>query len=87
MNSSVQRKFTIGIIFGFLIYAAFALFSDVSKLLAIGKEFPWLVVPVVSLLALVTWRTSTENVETAAAFWHMVDLIWILLYPLLYLLR
>lgn len=40
-----------------------------------------------ALLALVTWRTSTENVETAAAFWHMVDLIWILLYPLLYLLR
>ncbi|MFW6346370.1 MAG: cytochrome c oxidase subunit 3 [Halomonas sp.] len=40
-----------------------------------------------ALLALVTWRTSLENVETAAAFWHMVDLIWILLYPLLYLLR
>ncbi|MGM0701680.1 MAG: cytochrome c oxidase subunit 3 family protein [Pseudomonadota bacterium] len=39
------------------------------------------------LLALVTWRTSADNVETAAAFWHMVDLIWILLYPLIYLLR
>lgn len=39
------------------------------------------------LLALVSWRTNVENVETAAAFWHMVDLIWILLYPLLYLLR
>ncbi|XKE45354.1 cytochrome c oxidase subunit 3 [Halomonas organivorans] len=40
-----------------------------------------------ALLALVTWRLSTANVETAAAFWHLVDLIWILLYPLLYLLR
>lgn len=40
-----------------------------------------------ALLALVTWRTTLENVETAAAFWHLVDLIWILLYPLLYLLR
>ncbi|WP_346795930.1 cytochrome c oxidase subunit 3 family protein [Halomonas sp. Bachu 37] len=40
-----------------------------------------------ALMALVSWRTTTENVETAAAFWHMVDLIWILLYPLLYLLR
>jgi len=39
------------------------------------------------LLGLVSWRTNVENVETAAAFWHMVDLIWILLYPLLYLLR
>src|SRR5699024_6066046 len=26
-----------------------------------------------ALLALVSWRTSHENVETAAAFWHMVD--------------
>nr|WP_299242549.1 cytochrome c oxidase subunit 3 family protein [uncultured Halomonas sp.] len=39
------------------------------------------------VLALVTWRTTLANVETATAFWHMVDLIWILLYPLIYLLR
>jgi nitric oxide reductase NorE protein len=39
------------------------------------------------LIALVAWRISHANVETAAAFWHMVDLIWILLYPLIYLLR
>ena len=39
------------------------------------------------LIALVAWKLSRDNVETAAAFWHMVDLIWILLYPLLYLLR
>ncbi len=39
------------------------------------------------LLALVVRFTSMENVETAAAFWHMVDLVWIFLYPLLYLLR
>ncbi len=39
------------------------------------------------LLGLVSWKSNLENVETAAAFWHMVDLIWILLYPLLYLLR
>jgi heme/copper-type cytochrome/quinol oxidase subunit 3 len=28
-----------------------------------------------------------ENMETGAAFWHMIDLIWVLLYPLVYLLR
>lgn len=39
------------------------------------------------LIALVAWRISYANVETAAAFWHMVDLIWILLYPIIYLLR
>ncbi len=39
------------------------------------------------LLALVLRYTSMANVETATAFWHMVDLIWIIMYPLLYLLR
>lgn len=39
------------------------------------------------LLALAYWKTSRENVETVTAFWHLVDLIWVLLYPLIYLLR
>lgn len=39
------------------------------------------------LLALAVWHSSRENVETVTAFWHMVDLIWVMLYPLLYLLR
>jgi nitric oxide reductase NorE protein len=39
------------------------------------------------ILGIVTWRDSLENMETGAAFWHMIDLIWVLLYPLVYLLR
>jgi nitric oxide reductase NorE protein len=39
------------------------------------------------LLALASLYTSRENVETVTAFWHLVDLIWVMLYPLLYLLR
>lgn len=39
------------------------------------------------VLGLVTWKNSLENMETGAAFWHMVDLIWIVMYPLLYLIR
>ena len=39
------------------------------------------------ILGLVTWRDSLENMETGAAFWHMIDLIWVLLFPLVYLLR
>jgi nitric oxide reductase NorE protein len=39
------------------------------------------------LLALACWRTNVEKTETATAFWHLVDLIWVLLYPLLYLMR
>ena len=39
------------------------------------------------ILAIVTWKNSLENLETGAAFWHMVDLIWLLIFPLLYLMR
>jgi len=31
-------------------------------------------------------KTSLENMESSAAFWHMCDLIWILLFPIIYLL-
>lgn len=30
--------------------------------------------------------TSIEDVESSAAFWHMCDLIWMLLFPVIYLL-
>lgn len=30
--------------------------------------------------------TMLEDVEASAAFWHMCDLIWILLFPIIYLL-
>ncbi|MDQ2104339.1 cytochrome c oxidase subunit 3 family protein [Azospirillum isscasi] len=39
------------------------------------------------ILGIVTWWDSLENMETGAAFWHMVDLIWVLLYPIVYLMR
>ncbi len=39
------------------------------------------------ILIIVGWKNSNENLEIGATFWHMVDLIWIILYPLVYLLR
>ncbi|HIJ38849.1 MAG TPA: cytochrome c oxidase subunit 3 family protein [Rhodospirillaceae bacterium] len=39
------------------------------------------------LLGIVARYCTAANVETAAAFWHMVDLIWVLLYPLVYLIQ
>ena len=30
--------------------------------------------------------TTIEDVEASAAFWHMCDLIWLLLFPIIYLL-
>ena len=39
------------------------------------------------ILGVVAWKNSLENLETGVAFWHMVDLVWIILYPLVYLIR
>lgn len=39
------------------------------------------------ILGIVAWKNSIANIETGTAFWHMVDMIWVIMYPLLYLLR
>lgn len=31
-------------------------------------------------------KTTIEDVEASAAFWHLCDLIWLLLFPVLYLI-
>ncbi|MBL8883551.1 MAG: cytochrome c oxidase subunit 3 [Hyphomicrobium sp.] len=39
------------------------------------------------ILALVARWDSVRNIETGIAFWHMVDLVWVLLFPIIYLLK
>ncbi len=39
------------------------------------------------VLGVVVFADSIDNMETGAAFWHMLDMIWVLIYPLVYLLR
>ncbi len=39
------------------------------------------------ILGLVAIFSKPRNIETGAAFWHMVDLVWVLLFPVIYLLR
>jgi nitric oxide reductase NorE protein len=39
------------------------------------------------ILAVVCRRAEIVGVETGAAFWHMVDLVWIVMFPILYLVR
>jgi nitric oxide reductase NorE protein len=39
------------------------------------------------ILAVVCRRAEPVGVETGAAFWHMVDLVWIVMFPILYLVR
>ena len=44
------------------------------------------VVAGIVILVLVAIRPRPGPVEAAAMFWHMVDLVWVLLFPILYLL-
>lgn len=39
------------------------------------------------ILMIVAWKNTEDNVVTGTAFWHMVDLIWVILFPLIYLVR
>lgn len=44
------------------------------------------VVAGIVILGLVAWRPTARNTEVGTAFWHMVDLVWVILFPILYLL-
>lgn len=44
------------------------------------------VVAGIAILVLVGVFDSVRNMETGVAFWHMVDLVWVLLFPIIYLL-
>lgn len=39
------------------------------------------------LLAVVAWFDDVEHIETGTAFWHMVDLVWVVIFPAIYLFR
>lgn len=39
------------------------------------------------ILGVVAWLDEPEHIETGTAFWHMVDLVWVVVFPCLYLLR
>lgn len=39
------------------------------------------------IFGLLAFRPTHRNLEVGAAFWHMVDLVWVLLFPVIYLLR
>lgn len=49
----------------------------------------------VGILAVLAWRlragvygpTNALGVEAGAAYWHLVDIIWVLLFPVLYLMH
>ncbi|MCW2307740.1 cytochrome c oxidase subunit 3 [Rhodobium gokarnense] len=51
-----------------------------------GFHFAHVVAGIV-ILALIGWKDSPHSLEVGTAFWHMVDLVWVILFPVVYLLR
>lgn len=39
------------------------------------------------ILAVVARHAGPDDVETGTAFWHMVDLVWLMMFPVIYLVR
>ena len=39
------------------------------------------------LFGLVSRFNTPQNIATASAFWHMVDLVWVILFPVIYLVH
>ncbi|AMA57339.1 cytochrome c oxidase subunit 3 [Bradyrhizobium sp. CCGE-LA001] len=39
------------------------------------------------ILAVVSRSTEASSVETGAAFWHMVDVLWVVMFPIIYLVQ
>jgi len=33
-----------------------------------------------------TYSSKNSSVETGASYWHMVDLVWLILFPLVYVM-
>ncbi|HMM12172.1 MAG TPA: cytochrome c oxidase subunit 3 [Bacteroidales bacterium] len=46
-----------------------------------------LVIIVVAIVNNLKGKLSMESMEATASFWHMCDLIWLVLFPLLYLIQ
>ena len=44
------------------------------------------VVAGIVILLLVAWKDDEGNIEAGTQFWHMVDLVWVILFPVVYLL-
>ncbi|MET4733411.1 nitric oxide reductase NorE protein [Thalassospira sp. MBR-102] len=39
------------------------------------------------VLGIVAVWPNLTNIETGTAFWHMIDMVWVLVFPVIYLLR
>jgi nitric oxide reductase NorE protein len=77
--NKIETGFTIGYNSFFTYYWTLTFFHVIHVLVG-------LVILVSVYLSLSKNKYALEDVEASAAFWHMCDLIWLLLFPIIYLL-
>lgn len=77
----IEQGLTIGYNIFFSFYWMLTLFHVIHVIVG-------LVILIFSLISLSKndAETNIEDFESSAAFWHMCDLIWLLLFPVIYLL-
>ncbi len=54
-------------------------------MLIVGFHFAHVLFVAGLLLLLVAWRPAPRHVATVATVWHLVDLVWLLILPVIYL--
>ena len=75
----IEAGITIGYNTFFTYYWLLTLFHLVHVIVG-------LVILFVVSRSLIKNKTNLEDFEASAAFWHMCDLIWLLLFPVIYLI-
>ncbi|WP_339775427.1 cytochrome c oxidase subunit 3 family protein [uncultured Thalassospira sp.] len=74
-GAKINTGFTIDTSTFFTLYFLITGFHALHVVLGLG------------ILGVVALWPSRINLETGTAFWHMVDLIWVLVFPVIYLVR
>jgi len=77
-GEKIEAGFTIGYNTFFNYYWMLTLFHVIHVIVG-------LVILISIYFGIKKESTTVEDIEASAAFWHMCDLIWLLLFPILYL--
>ena len=80
-SEKLEAGFTIGFNTFFSFYWMITLFHVVHVLVGLVILFFLYI-----RLHRCTWLDSPEDFEGGAAFWHMCDLLWLLIFPVIYLI-
>ena len=91
MRAAIVGAGSLGTIIGALIISVI---NNGLQIMSVRQEWQNVILGLVILSAL--WFKTRQGaygpadmngIESGAAYWHMVDLVWIVLFPLVYVMR